>query len=221
LVGEHGIWWKNTWHEAATHVPFIVSLPEHRRGDVDAKEVMTPMSLADLFPTLCGLAGVDQPDDLDGVDLTPVLKGDACEDLESRTGVITESTGARWGAGTEFRMIRSKKYKYIMFRECEDLAFDLENDPDEQHNLLKTDPDNAELTALREALLDGFDFDAVEAVRDKQTAELKAKYPKRVEMRSPNQIWLGTGQLVDADDPLYYPNVISENGAEDFEDFPQ
>jgi choline-sulfatase len=221
LAGEHGIWWKNTWHESATHVPFIVSLPEHRRGELAVQEVMTPMSLADLFPTLCGLAGVDEPDGLDGVDLTPVLKGDACEALENRVGVITEATAPRWGKGTEFRMIRSKKYKYVMFRDCEDLAFDLENDPDEQHNLLKDDPDQAELVALREALLDGFDFDAVEALRAKQSAELKAKYPARVEMRTPNQIWLGTGQLVDADDPLYYPNVISENGARDFEDFPK
>ena len=42
LAGEHGIWWKNTWHEAATHVPLIVSLPEHRNGNLDAREIRTP-----------------------------------------------------------------------------------------------------------------------------------------------------------------------------------
>jgi choline-sulfatase len=220
LAGEHGIWWKNTWHEAATHVPFIVSLPEHRRGEREAKEVKTPISLADLFPTLCGLAGLDQPAGLDGVDLTSVLKGDSCEALRARIGVITESTSPRWGAGTEFRMIRSNTHKYIAFRNCEDLAFDLVNDPDEQHNLLKTEADNADLVLLREAVLDGFDFGDVEELRKRQTADLKTRFPGRVEMRTPNQIWLGTGQLVDADDPLYYPNVVSKNGAGDFEDFP-
>ena len=75
LVGEHGIWWKNTWHEAAAHVPFIFSLPEHRNGGLNAREIRTPISLADLFPTLCGLAGLNCPDGLDGVDLTDVLKG--------------------------------------------------------------------------------------------------------------------------------------------------
>lgn len=217
LVGEHGIWWKNTWHEAATHVPFIVSLPEHRNGSLDKQEVRTPASLADLFPTLCGLSGLDKPEGLDGVDMTDVLKGG--ESANERVGVITEATHPRWGAGTEFRMIRSDRYKYIAFRDCEDLAFDMEADPEEQHNLLKDDPDNADLKALRDAVLDGFDFAEVEATREKWNAELKAKYPARVKMRTPNQILRGDGKLVEADTPLYAPEVISDDLARDFDDY--
>ena len=220
LAGEHGIWWKNTWHEAATHVPLIVSLPEHRNGNLDAREIRTPVSLADLFPTLCGTAGMDRPDGLDGVDLTDVLKGGSGPALDDRVGVITESPNPRWGAGTEFRMIRSARYKYIAFRDCEDLAFDMENDPDEQRNLLKTDPDNADLKALRDAVMAGFDFDEVEALRQKQTAELRAKYPARVKMHTPNQILRGDGKLVEADAPLYAPHVISDDPARDFDDYP-
>ena len=37
LAGEHGLWWKNTWHEGASRVPLIVSLPARgprsRRSD--------------------------------------------------------------------------------------------------------------------------------------------------------------------------------------------
>ena len=220
LAGEHGIWWKNTWHEAATHVPFIVSLPEHRNGELDAQEIHRPISLADLFPTLCGLAGVDQPNGLDGVDLTEVLKGGARDVLDSRPGVITESTTPRWGKGTEFRMIRSERYKYIAFRDCEDLAFDLTVDPDEQTNLLNTDPNNARLKALRDAVLEGFRFDDVEAQRKQQSDDLKARFPARTTAVTPNQIMLGTGQLVEADAPLYHPEVVSDNPAADFDDYP-
>lgn len=220
LAGEHGIWWKNTWHEAAAHVPLIVSLPEHRDRSLDAREVRLPVSLADLFPTLCGLAGLDRPDGLDGVDLTAVLKGGSSAALDDRVGVITESPNPRWGTGTEFRMIRSQQYKYIAFRGCEDLAFDMESDPDEQHNLLKADPDNAALKALRDAAMDGFDFDEVEALRVRQTAELRAKYPARVKMHTPNQILRGDGKLVEADAPLYAPQVISDDPARDFDDYP-
>ena len=220
LVGEHGIWWKNTWHEAAAHVPFIFSLPEHRNGSLDAREIRTPVSLADLFPTLCGLANLNCPDGVDGVDLTDVLKGETSSALNNRTGVITESPNPRWGKGTEFRMIRSKQYKYIAFRDCEDLAFDMETDPDEQRNLLKHDPDNADLKALREAVLDGFDFGEVEALREKQTTELRAKYPARVKMQTPNQILRGDGKLVEVDTPLYAPKVISDDLARDFDDYP-
>ncbi len=45
LAGEHGLWWKNTWHEGASRVPLIVSLPEHRRGERTAHEVTDPSSL--------------------------------------------------------------------------------------------------------------------------------------------------------------------------------
>ena len=95
------------------------------------------------------------------MDLTDVLKGEtsAISALDNRAGVITESINPRWGKGTEFRMIRSRQYKYIarVSRLVEDLAhpkFDMETDPDEQRNLLKHDPDNADLKALREAVLD-------------------------------------------------------------------
>ena len=32
MAGEHGLFWKNTWHEAAARVPLIISTPAHRRG---------------------------------------------------------------------------------------------------------------------------------------------------------------------------------------------
>ena len=220
LAGEHGIWWKNTYHEAATHVPLIISLPEYRNGELNAKEIATPVSLADLFPTMCGLANIPKPEGLDGVDLTRILHGESCINLNTRPGIITESLTPRWGAGTEFRMIRSPKYKYIAFRGCEDLVFDLTTDPNEQHNLLKSNPKNPELKTLREAVLKDFNFDDIETARKKQTAELKAQFPARVTMHTPNQIFLHNGKLVEADTPLYHPDMVSENPAKDFDDFP-
>ncbi|MCZ6636441.1 MAG: sulfatase-like hydrolase/transferase [bacterium] len=222
LVGEHGIWWKNTWHEASSHVPMIFSLPEHRNGDLSPSEITTPVSLADLFPTFCGLSGIAPPDGLDGVDLTDALKGETSTTLNERPGVITESLTPRWGEGTEFRQIRSDRYKYIAFRGCEDLAFDMQNDPDEQHNLLKNAEGDvaADLDRLKAAVSDGFDFDEVQAVRERDQAILRKKYPKRVDPKTPNQILLGDGRMVEADAPLYLSDTVSSNPAQDFEDFP-
>ena len=221
LAGEHGLWWKNTWHEAATRVPMIISLPEHRRGALPNREVTMPVSLSDLFPTMCGLADIEPPDGLDGLDLSDVLKGGASAGLDARPGVITESTAPRWGAGTEFRMIRSARHKYIAFRNCEHLAFDLVADPDEQHNLLKSDPDNAELRALRDVLYTDFNFEDAETTRKRQTADLNTRFPARASMQTPNQIFLGTGQLVEADAPLYTPQIVSQIPAQDFDDYPK
>ena len=222
LAGEHGLFWKNTWHEAAVRVPFIFSLPEHRRGELAPTKITAPASLADTFPTLCGLTGTPLVDGLDGVDLSPAIRGESCPALEKRPGIITESLPPRWGEGTECRMIRSPRYKYVAFRGCEDLAFDLEDDPDEQHNLLKDAGDDIQkvLDDLRTHLMDNFDFDEVDKLRATQET-LREKYPARVRPWTPNQILRGDGKLVEADQPLYAPDVVSENMGRDFDNFPK
>jgi len=220
LCGEHGLWWKNTWHEASTRVPLIVSLPEHRNRELPPIEIVDPVSLADIFPTLCGLAEITTPEGLDGVDLSGLLRGGTNSDLAQRAGVITESLSPRWGVGTEFRMIRSKWYKYIAFRGCEDLAFDLQNDPNEQHNLLSETKTADELVSLKAAVLENFDFDQVEQIRQQDMTLLQERYPMRITPKTPNQILLGDGRLVEADTPLYTPNVVSKNPSLDFDDYP-
>ena len=222
MAGEHGLWWKNVWHDASTRVPLIVSLPDHRVGELQPSDVTAPVSLVDVFPTLCGLTGATLPEGLDGIDLTPALRGEACPTLAGRQGVYTEALLPRWGEGTEFRMVRTKQYKYVAFRDCEDLAFDLLEDPEEQHNLLPGAAGDLapELGGLRDGLMDGFDFDTAEEVRKLDMAVLKEKYPKRVELRTPNQICLGNGTIVEADAPLYLPHVVSDDPNTDFEDFP-
>jgi choline-sulfatase len=213
LCGEHGLFWKNTWHEASARVPLIVSTPAQRNGTQAAQGIATPTSLADLFPTLCGLAQAEIPDGLDGLDLSDAVHGDTCAQLAARPGIITESVVPRWGKGTEFRMLRNARYKYVAFRDCEDLAFDLEKDPDEQINLLKDAEGEVatELGELRRSALENFSFDAAEETRKTQVADLKEKFPARVQCQTPNQILRGDGKLVEADGALYEPKVISDS----------
>mgnify|MGYP001234078078 FL=1 len=217
MAGEHSLWWKNTWHESSSRVPMIISTPAHRSGDRSATEVTEPVSLADLFPTMCDLAGVPHPDGLDGHSLTNALEGKSLN--LDRVGIITEALAPRWGKGTEFRMVRSDRYKYVAFRDVEDLAFDIENDPDEQRSIA-SDPAFAEaLAPLKAAALDGFSFEETEALRSKQNAELKKAHPAAFAPTTPNQIVLGNGKLVEADSPLYDPVVLSHDLGRDLEDW--
>lgn len=211
MAGEHGLWWKNTWHESSSRVPMIISTPEHRSGKLPAGEVTQPTSLADVFPTLCDVAQVPLPEGLDGISLAPALRGETSADISNRVGVVTENLTPRWGAGTEFRMVRSERFKYIAFRNCDDLAFDLESDPDEQINIA-ADPvfENA-LAPLREYILGDFSFDDTGRAKTEQTADLKNRFPARFKPVTPNQIVLGDGRLVEADTPLYQPEVLSKN----------
>ncbi len=223
LAGEHGLWWKNTWHEASARVPLIVSLPEHRNGDLSPSEITHPVGLGDLFPTLCGLTGTPIPDGLDGLDLSAAVRGTTVAALKRRPGVIMEYLNPLGGPGTEYRMIRSDRYKYVAFHDCEDLAFDLQADPDEQLTIAQTtDPEiSVALDRLRTSVYDGFDFDQAIGCRQSETEQFQDLYPGRVSPRTSNQILLGDGRLVEADLTLEHPDVVSDQPAMDFDDWPE
>jgi choline-sulfatase len=215
MAGEHGLFWKNTWHEASCRVPLIFSLPEQRRGELEPQVVDLPTSLVDIFPTLCGLTDTPPPAGLDGQDLSAALRGQPCPRLDQRPGVITESLAPRWGEGTEFRAIRSRRHKYVAFRGCADVAFDLEADPDEQHDLLAHDSPPEAVTALRDTVMESFDFGMADELR--ATAQrLGSQYAARVRPSTPNQILRGDGKLVEADQALYAPALVSAQPRLDF-----
>ena len=70
-LGEMGVWGKATNYEIATRVPLIVSTPDMsaRGSSTDAL-----VELVDLYPTLCELAGIPQPDHLAGQSFRPLLE---------------------------------------------------------------------------------------------------------------------------------------------------
>ena len=113
-------------------------------------------------------------------------------------------------------MARNNRYKYVAFRGCDDLAFDLLEDPNEQVNLLKGSDLSPDIEKMRETALAGFSFDQTEQIRTEQTSRLKKQFPARVSCKTPNQILRGDGLLVEADAPLYAPNVISNDVERDF-----
>ena len=219
MAGEHGTWWKQGWYEACTHIPFIISLPAQRTGDVPAQTVTTPVGLGDLFPTLCGLAGVTAPGDLSGHDLSSVLQGQA--EAPERL-IFCDNLIPRWGDGTEFRMIRWGDYKYIRFRAYEPLLFNLSRDPLEQHNLVPTatGDDQAALTYLAQLAQESIDFEAAEQERLASEERLNAVYPRPSGASLGNQYHMPGGQIVEADDPLYRPTVITDQPETFFADWP-
>ena len=220
LAGEHGLWWKHTWHEAATRVPLFVRTPAHRRGDVEPTTVRTPTSLADLFPTLCGLADVPFPDDLDGTDLSAIVEAGG---EPERTPVVCDNLVPRWGEGTEFRMVRDGDYKYVAFRNAPELLFDLSVDPLEQQNLAPdpTGPDRDALERLQSFVDGTMDFEAA-ATERRRARRLQEEFTldARTISASGNCYLAPDGRVVDADEPLYDPTVVVDDPARAFDDYP-
>jgi choline-sulfatase len=226
MAGEHGVWWKNGWYEACTRVPLIVSLPQQRSRERPSHACRVPIAQVDLFPTLCALAGIAAPDGLDGVDLSSAVRGEG--DAPERP-IYCDALNPRWGPGTEFRSIRWRHFKYVVFRGAPPLFFDLDDDPGEQRNLLErgVPPGAREALAHLQALAStSIDFEAAERERLERDGGLAARYRQALPPATGNLYWMPPtaraplGKLVNADDPLYNPTVISVDPDHAFGDFP-
>lgn len=69
-LGEHNSWCKQTNYEIDTHVPLIISAPG-MKGRGGKSYALT--ELVDIFPTLCDLAGIEIPSEMEGLSVRPLL----------------------------------------------------------------------------------------------------------------------------------------------------
>jgi hypothetical protein len=151
MLGQHGLWWKCTFYEGSTGIPYIISFPDRfapgRRSSVT--------SLVDLTRTLLELAGADTFD-VDGRSLTPLLNGSE-PDGEGVAIAEYEAHGTILPA----RMVRRGRYKLNYSYGEKPELFDLQIDPHELSDLAE----QPESSALRE------EFTAI-ALRDWDPAEI-------------------------------------------------
>ena len=72
-LGEMGVWGKATNYEIATRVPMMIWTPDMPVGS-RGKKTDALVELVDMYPTLCGLAGLPSPEHLEGTSFAPLLK---------------------------------------------------------------------------------------------------------------------------------------------------
>ncbi len=130
MLGERGLWYKMSFFEWSARVPIVFHAP----GRFAPRRVKQPVSLVDLLPTITEIALNDKSptysDTLDGHSLLPLLEG---KDVENSGTVYGEMLGE--GAVAPLLMIRRGRYKYIYSEPDPEQLFDLEDDPNELHNL--------------------------------------------------------------------------------------
>ncbi|WP_082256357.1 sulfatase [Haloferax sp. ATB1] len=217
LAGEHGLWEKQTWHEDSIRVPWIIQLPSHRAGECSPGRLQTPVSLIDLFPTVCGLSGVPTPNSVDGVDLSGSIRRTA---EPSREPVFVDYL-ASYSAdeGYVYRAIIDGRHKYVHYQDAPDRLFDLEADPLEEHDQIGKEEYGSVETSLRTLAEDTLDFEeaAVERAADREHRE---DHKLGIPSGTGNAYYLPDGRLVDADTPLYQPHILAEDPDVVFDDHP-
>lgn len=130
--GEHGLIDKRQFYEESVKVPFLVYCPELFEG---GKTVTKMVQNVDVAPTILDAAGLEKPAYMPGKSIINLLKG---AETKWRDEIFYEyyweydypMTPTIYG-------VRTDKYKYIRSWGIWDTheLYDLENDPNEIHNL--------------------------------------------------------------------------------------
>ncbi|MBF2760190.1 MAG: choline-sulfatase [Ectothiorhodospiraceae bacterium AqS1] len=129
MLGERGMWFKQSFYEWSVTVPLIVRIP----GLDSRPRCDRLVSLVDLLPTLMEVAGdgdFEAVSPLDGRSLAPLMAGDS---IDWNDEVVSEYTGE--GVVAPCRMVRIKDYKLIYTHGHKELMYDLRVDPLELDDL--------------------------------------------------------------------------------------
>jgi arylsulfatase A-like enzyme len=153
MMGSQGLTGKRVPYEESCRVPFIVRYPgvtlDHHKSDV-------LFSAVDIYPTLCGLAGVPVPKHCSGRDLSDAMRGRKIQEPEyvfmlsqpegggakkangggNDIGEGVRSVGAEKGGCPPYRGVRTKTHTYIVADTGRWLLYDNIADPYQMKNLV-------------------------------------------------------------------------------------
>ena len=186
-LGDHSQWTKHTNFEQSTRSPLLIKDPRiNKTINVDS-----PTEFIDVFPTLCELAKLEIPEELDGISLKPQILGE-----QTTSKIFAVSQYPRHGniMGYSFR---TKRHRYTVWVNnkksfepiyIEDIyaeeLYDYTNDPLETENII----DNSEQLRIKTAfqtLAARFFNSQIVNEPEPIVNELKTNIPKP----SPNNKW--------------------------------
>ncbi|HYK44757.1 MAG TPA: sulfatase [Parafilimonas sp.] len=151
LMGEHGLIDKRNMYEESMKVPLLVYAPGLIEGGQTLDEIIQNIDMA---PTILDIAGIQKPDQMQGVSFYPLLKG---QQLVWRDRAFYEyyweyafpQTPTTFG-------VREGNYKFIFYPGIWDINefYDLKNDPEEKKNLIRATAYQPLISKMRDELYD-------------------------------------------------------------------
>ena len=167
-LGDHDLWHKHTNFEEATRAPLIIAGPGIKSGKTNSLT-----EFVDVFPTICDLAGVTIPKNLDGKSLKPLMLNNKAKGKEYAISQyprkLKKAEMAKLGY-TDSKMmgysLRTDQYRYTIwmnnfnskevFNESQVYAsemYDYEKDPLEKVNVVNDKNYSATSAALKSKMI--------------------------------------------------------------------
>lgn len=135
-IGEKGTFQKHSLWKRASHVPLMISTPKMKQLTYCSK----PVELLDLYPTLIDLCGLPKNTKNEGQSLKPLLNNPNAD--WNKVAITTYRKQEKHCKATGVPFIEEpshgvfdSRYHYIMYSDGSEEFYDLENDPNEWHNL--------------------------------------------------------------------------------------
>jgi len=133
-LGEHNSWCKQTNYEVDTHSSLIIFAPG---AEGSGKTCNALVEYMDIYPTLCELAGLEPPHQLEGFSMVPLLQD---PEIPWKSAAFSQFQRGFMGRFMG-RAIRTDRYRYVEWRDWFDNRFitaelyDLQTDPQENVNI--------------------------------------------------------------------------------------
>lgn len=124
-LGEHGLYYKQCAYEGSVGVPLIVSGRDIPSGG----KIDHPVDLVDLYPTVLDWAGLEPEADRPGSSWLPLTAGEP----PSRPYAFSEFHGNFFRH--DWYMLVEGEYKYVYYARERPSLFNIQNDPQELHDL--------------------------------------------------------------------------------------
>jgi arylsulfatase A-like enzyme len=198
MLGSHGRMQKQCPFEEAVRVPFMVRYPGVTRSKAKSD---TLFAAIDIYPTLCGLAGIAVPRHCEGRDLSAVMRGEPLAPPPEYTFLMNADDGGKEddgdgpGAGAPsrksppntarypplvnlpvFRGIRTTTHTYAVADSGRWLLYDNVADPYQLKNLIE-DPAQRPLMEHLDALIAAWLHEAGDPFPYAETIQQLSRYP--------------------------------------------
>jgi arylsulfatase A-like enzyme len=175
MMGSHGHMAKQMPHEESCRVPFFVRLPG-MKGRGKSSDAL--FASVDIYPTLCGLAGIPIPKHCSGQDYSTLMRGDRGFQAPEMVFLMNDQgPHSRMEVDVPtYRGVRTRTHTYAVQLDGRWCLYDNKADPYQMKNLVK-DPANKPLIEKFDAALIAWSQSTGDSFPYHEVLETYSSYP--------------------------------------------